>query len=229
MEEIFRTPAEPIYSTGDHWNAMSRMVHTGNVDIITGDWLSEMNIAWNSIAKQEYPELGYESGFATQLEDCIDEIAAKGLKVITNAGALNTPALTRKVKEMCQKRGHTSLVIASVVGDDISHLLTQPESCKALKFSHLDHEEQSLENWELVEGVHCAVAYIGARGIIAALEAGADIVICGRVTDASPVIGAAAWWYEWKEDSFNELAGALVAGRKKPQQPQYMTNFKKSS
>lgn len=192
---------------------MSRMVHSGNVDIITGDWLSEMNIAWNAITKKENPELGYEAGFLTQLEDCIDEIVAKELKVITNAGALNIPVLARKVEELCQKRGHSSFTVASVVGDDISQLLTKPASRKALKFSHLDHEEQSLEDWELAPEIHCAVAYIGARGIIAALEAGADIVICGRVTDASPVLGAAAWWYGWKEDSLDELAGALIAGR----------------
>jgi hypothetical protein len=57
------------------------------------------------------------------------------------------------------------------------------------------------------------VAYIGAWGIVAALNAGADIIICGRVTDASPVVGAATWWYGWKEDSFDQLAGALIASR----------------
>ncbi len=202
-----------LSSTGDHWNAMSRMVHTGNVDIITGDWLSEMNIAWNAITKKEHPELGYESGFLTQLEDCIDDIVAKGLKVVTNAGALNTPALTSKVAQLCQEKGHGDVVVACVVGDDISHLLTQPGALKTLNLSHLYHVDQSLEDWELRAEVRCAVAYLGARGIIAALNAGADIVICGRVTDASPVIGAAAWWYGWEEDSFDELAGALIAGR----------------
>jgi hypothetical protein len=57
------------------------------------------------------------------------------------------------------------------------------------------------------------VAYIGAWGIVEALNAGADIVICGRVTDASLVKGAAAWWYGWRRDAWDELAGALVAGR----------------
>ena len=50
------------------------------------------------------------------------------------------------------------------------------------------------------------------RGIVAALKEGADIVICGRVTDASPVIGAAAWWYDWSVRHFKEMAGALIAG-----------------
>ena len=192
---------------------MQRMVTTGNVDIITGDWLSEMNIAWNAITKRDNPELGYEGGFLSQLEECIDDIVAKGLKVVTNAGALNTAALTRKVEELLINKGHNRFVVASVVGDDLSSLLGQPAMRKALKLKHLDHEEQSVEDWDLASEVNCAVAYLGAQGIVAALNAGADIVICGRVTDASPVIGAAAWWYGWKEDSFDELSGALVAGR----------------
>lgn len=57
-----------------------------------------------------------------------------------------------------------------------------------------------------------ANAYVGARAIRAALEAGAEIIITGRVTDASPVIGAAAWWHNWGWDEYDALAGALLAG-----------------
>lgn len=57
-----------------------------------------------------------------------------------------------------------------------------------------------------------ANAYLGYRAIKAALDAGADIIICGRVADASPVIAAAAWWHGWYENEFDKLAGALVAG-----------------
>lgn len=57
-----------------------------------------------------------------------------------------------------------------------------------------------------------ANAYLGYRAIKQGLDAGADIIICGRVADASPVIGSAAWWYGWSESAFDELAGALIAG-----------------
>lgn len=192
---------------------MQRMVRDGNVDVITGDWLSEMNIAWNAILKKDNPDLGYEAGFLDQLEDCLDDIVSKEIKVITNAGALNTPALSRRVENLCKERGH-EVVVASVLVDDISDLLAESMTRKKMSLSHLDHPEQTLEKWNLASEIECGVAYIGAKGIIAALEAGADIVICGRVIDASPVIGAASWWYGWGQDSFDELAGALIAGRK---------------
>jgi hypothetical protein len=191
---------------------MARMVENGDVDIITGDWLSEMNIAWNAIAKFSDPSLGYEVGFLDQLSQCIDSVVSKGMKVITNAGALNIAALASKVEELCRRTGHEQVVVAQVVGDDITKLLKDKERQK-LELHHLDYEEQRLGDWDLNEEVHCGVAYIGAMGIVEALKAGADIVICGRVTDASPVIGAAAWWYGWGPESFDELAGALVAGR----------------
>ncbi|HEY7606858.1 MAG TPA: acyclic terpene utilization AtuA family protein, partial [Actinomycetes bacterium] len=57
-----------------------------------------------------------------------------------------------------------------------------------------------------------ANAYLGAWGIVAALEAGADVVVCGRVTDASLVVGPAAWHFGWAADDWDRLAGAVVAG-----------------
>mgnify|MGYP000141399490 CR=1 FL=1 len=60
--------------------------------------------------------------------------------------------------------------------------------------------------------VVAANAYLGYRAVKCALDEGADIVICGRVADASPVIAAAAWWYGWAPDRLDELAGALIAG-----------------
>ncbi|THZ73976.1 DUF1446-domain-containing protein [Aureobasidium pullulans] len=171
-----------------------------------------MNIAWESIRKAEDPELGYDVGFLRQLTECIDDIAERKIKIITNAGAMNAPVLARKVEELCQSRGH-DLVVATILGDDVSYLLKQGKSGqRALEFPHLDHQNQLLEDWDPDLEPTCAAAYIGAWGIVAALREGADIVICGRVTDASPVVGAAAWWYGWSEQSYDQLAGALIAG-----------------
>lgn len=202
-------------ATGDHPHAMARMAAHGEVDAIVGDWLSEMNIAWNAIAKLQDPDLGYESGFLTQLSESLDSVVKNGIKIVTNAGALNTPSLTRKVRELCKSRGYDHLVIASVTGDDVSPLLQDPiKRQELLSLLHLDHEEKTVRDWDPELEPICGNAYIGSGGIRAALDLEADIVICGRVTDASPVIGLASWWYGWKEDDYDELAGALVAGRR---------------
>ena len=69
----------------------------------------------------------------------------------------------------------------------------------------------------LHENLHHAISYLHVHprssfGIVAALNAGADIVLCGRVADASPFIGLAAWAYGWSRDNLDALAGAFVAG-----------------
>lgn len=197
-------------ATGDHPHAMQRMVRSGNVDVITGDWLSEMNIAWNAITRQEVDEtLGYENGFFEQLEECIDDIISQNIKVVTNAGALNTLGLYNKVRDLCQRRGHGDTVVAAVLGDDVSDLFAKGGKDQPTGVVHLDHPDMSVDDWEFTP---CAAnAYIGCWGIAKALEAGASIVLCGRCTDASPVMGAAAWYYGWREDQYEELAGSLLA------------------
>ncbi|OHE92895.1 hypothetical protein CORC01_11762 [Colletotrichum orchidophilum] len=197
-------------ATGDHPHAMARMLRSGNVQVITGDWLSEMNIAWNAITKRDVdPNLGYENGFYKQLEECIDDIMTKDVRVVTNAGALNTVALFDKIKGLCKRKGYHESVAAAVLGDDVSGLLQDTSKRGNLTFPHLDHPETTLDDWGFEPC--CGNAYIGCWGIVEALKAGARIVVCGRCTDASPVMGAAAWYYGWREDQHQELAGALLA------------------
>ena len=180
-------------ATGDAPHAMLRMAQTGDVDIITGDWLSEMNIAWNAIAKADDPNLGYEVGFLDQLEESIDVIVEKKIKVVTNAGALNTEGLRDRVREMCVRKGYGGVRIAAVLGDDVTREVVEwVRGCEEERgggFAHLDCEGLGLADWaEGVDEPASAVAYIGAWGIVEALKRGADIVLCGRVTDASPVV-----------------------------------------
>ena len=170
-----------------------------------------MNIAWNAVTKLNNPDRGYEEGFLTQLAECLDVILSNRIKVVANAGALNTPSLGRKAQDLCQDRGSQDLVVATVIGDDISELL-QRQGPELQSLHHIDHQNWQLADWPLQP--LCGVAYIGAWGIVEALRAGADIVVCGGVTDASPVVGATAWWYSGERNAWDQLAGSLVVGRR---------------
>src|SRR6266536_2400795 len=155
-----------------------------------------MNIAWRAISMQSDPKSGYEVGFLEQLSNCIEIVAEKGIKVVTNAGALNPLELAKQVEFLWNGRGlEGKLKVASVLGDDVTELL-KGEGWKELRrtLTHLDDDGLTLEGW-LFEPL-CGCAYIGAWGIVEALKKGADIVSFGGVTDASPVIGLAAWWYD---------------------------------
>lgn len=88
----------------------------------------------------------------------------------------------------------------------LPYLDSQNAKIKLPKHLHAFRENKTLH--PLVS----AHAYLGARGIVKALENGADIIVCGRVADAAPVVGASWWWHSWTETSYDQLAGGLIAG-----------------
>lgn len=87
-------------------------------------------------------------GFLTQLGESIDDVVAKEIKVITNAGALNPRALSMEVEQLCRARGHRGIVVATIVGDDVSDQVIRSTKSQTLPFRHLDHDDQLLRNWD---------------------------------------------------------------------------------
>ena len=190
----------------------------GDVDFITGDYLAEMNLAENAVAMAAGRHDGWEPCAWDGLDLSLEAIAARGVKVVINGGALNPRGLAQKTMSEVKRRG-LDLKVGYVYGDDLIEEVKEKLGKGELP-GHLDSENDQVSLAENakdlmdVKGkpVVSANAYLGARGIVEGLKRGADVVICGRVADASPVIGAAAYWWGWKDDDFDALAGALVAG-----------------
>ncbi|OQD82605.1 hypothetical protein PENANT_c020G08387 [Penicillium antarcticum] len=205
---------------GDSAYEMYRQATLGDVDFITGDYLAEVNMANNAQAFQRGEHAGYEETAWEGIKQTIDVIADKGIKVVINGGALNPKGLALKVNGLCRQKGYP-LSVAYVSGDDLYPRLgpNMPQSPEELK--HLDSGNDSVKPGPLTYAftntdnpvpMVSAHAYLGARGIVDGLCRGADIIICGRVSDASPVIAAAWYWHSWSETDYDCLAGALVAG-----------------
>jgi hypothetical protein len=125
-----------------------------------------------------------------------------------NAGASDTQKLAGVVTKMMKVKGH-DLSVAWISGDEVLPQLLEAQKRGDSPFENIC-TEQKLEDWEF-EPIY-AQAYLGGLGIAKAFEKGADIVICGRVSDASPVIGAAYWWHNWQRSDLDQLANAFVAG-----------------
>jgi hypothetical protein len=192
---------------GDRLAAMRWLLDSAEVDVITGDYLAELTmlILWK--AKQKDPESGYARTFLTQFAQVVTDCAARGVKVITNAGGLNPAGLAEAVRAIIAEAG-VSLSVAHVDGDDlIPHLATLRAA--GVPFTHVDTGADLAECG--AEPVS-ANAYLGGWGIATAMAGGADIVITGRVTDAALVVGAGAWWHDWSRTDFDALAGAVAAG-----------------
>lgn len=192
---------------GDRLAAMQDMIEGGPVDVVTGDYLAELTmlILWK--ARRKDPSGGYAKTFLTQLEQVLGTVLDRGIKVVANAGGLNPGGLAAQIDELSTRLGLAPKV-AWIDGDDITGRL--PELMSAgHEFIHLD-TGQSLRDADVAPVT--ANAYLGGWGIAEALASGADIVVCPRVTDASLVVGPAAWWHGWARTDYDALAGAVAAG-----------------
>jgi Acyclic terpene utilisation family protein AtuA len=192
---------------GDRSRAFEEVVTGGELDFVTGDYLAEVTMLILGRQRMKEPTAGYAKAFLHHLRPVLATILDKKIKVVVNAGGLNPHGLADAVRELGKKLG-VSPKIATVDGDDIRGRLDELQAA--------GHPLANLENGRPLRDcpapVYTANAYLGAWGIVEGLRAGADIVICPRVTDASLVVGPAAYWHDWKRDDWDALAGAVVAG-----------------
>ena len=174
---------------GDRVAAMHEMLTGGDLDYLTGDYLAELTMLILGRDRVKYPERGYAKTFLTQLEQCLGTAVDRGVRIVANAGGLNPAGLAIAVRALADKLG-VAVTVAHVEGDDLLPRASE------LGFP----------------GVLTANAYLGAWGIVECLNSGADIVVTGRVTDASVVVGPAAAHFGWSRDDYDKIAGAVVAG-----------------
>jgi hypothetical protein len=174
---------------GDRHSAMREMLTGGDLDYLTGDYLAELTMLILGRDRAKNPDRGYAKTFLTQLEVCLGLAKDNQVRIVTNAGGLNPAGLAAAVRALADRLG-IPVTVAHVEGDD---LLARTE--------------------ELGLGAPLtANAYLGAWGIVDCLGGGADIVVTGRVTDASVIVGPAAAHFGWGRTDYDQLAGAVVAG-----------------
>lgn len=192
---------------GDRFSAAKEMVEGGPIDFLTGDYLAELTMAILYRAQSKKPELGYAVTFLKQMEGVMGQCLDKGIKVVVNAGGLNPSGLAGALREVA-KTLQLHPKIAYIEGDNLMPRLASLQQ-QGVPFQHLD---KNLTLAATGMPPVSANAYLGCWGIVEALKKGADIVVTGRVADASVVMGPAAYHFGWSKDNWNALAGVAVAG-----------------
>ena len=193
---------------GDKLSAAKDLVDGGPIDVLTGDYLAELTMAILFGQKMQRGEdKGYVGTFLKQINQIAKSCKEKNIKIVSNAGGLNPKSMAIEIEKILKEQS-IDMKVAYIDGDDlmptISNLKKSGEEFKNIdKGKKLDESGYSPLT---------ANAYLGAWGIKEALDKGADIVVCPRVTDAAVVIGPAAWKFNWKRDNYDALAGALAAG-----------------
>jgi len=174
---------------GDRLAAMREMLTGGELDYLTGDYLAELTMLILGRDRMKHPDRGYAKTFLTQLEECLGLAHDRGVRIVANAGGLNPAGLADAVRALAQRLGVPAQV------------------------AHVDGDDLASRAEELGLGAPLtANAYLGAWGIVDCLNSGADVVVTGRVTDASVTVGPAAAHFGWDRTDYHQLAGAVVAG-----------------
>ena len=190
---------------GDSSVGAPQLVKSGQIDYLVFDYLAELTMSILAGARLKKPELGYATDFVSvAMKAVLKDVVKQGIRVVSNAGGVNPQGCADALAALAAEQG-VSLKIAVVSGDDVSPLLPQ------LRQSQPPVRELQ-SGAALPERVLTANAYLGAGPIQAALDAGAQIVVCGRVADPSLTVGPAMSHFGWRADDWDRLGRATMAG-----------------
>jgi hypothetical protein len=192
---------------GDTPAALDSLLGEG-VDYLCLEALAELTLAILQKDRARDETLGYTRDLPAYLTRALPSVVADGMKVITNAGGINPAAATRAAVETARGMGMQGVRIATVLGDDLTGRIDVLHR-GGESFAHRDTDAPFAE---FPGPALFASAYLGAAPIVAALRDGADVVITGRVADASLFLAAAAHAHDWALDDWDRMAAGIVIG-----------------
>jgi hypothetical protein len=193
---------------GDSPDAAYEQVTRGPLDYLGLDYLAEVTLSIMMRQRLRDPHKGFATDFVGFLRRALPIIAAKGIRVVTNAGGLNPTGCRDEIFKLARELGIRGLSVGVIEGDDLLPRLG--ELC-ALGH-HLESMETGKRLCEVRHKVLSANAYLGARPVAQALDGGAQIVLAGRVTDTALALGPLIHEFGWAEDDWDRLAAGTIAG-----------------
>jgi len=194
---------------GDWLEAPVRQVQGGPIDYLMMDYLAEVTMSIMQKQKSRDPAAGYARDFVPAMERILPDLAAKGIRVTSNAGGVNPRACAEAVLDAARRLGLGGRIrVGLVTGDDILDRLDE--------LLARGHELRDLDTGrplsDIRDRVRSANAYLGMAPVVQALRDGADIVITGRVTDTGLTLGPLAHELGWRTDDWDRIAAGTVAG-----------------
>ena len=194
---------------GDSLDAPFHLARDGRLDVLTLEYLAELTLAILSHLRSKNANAGYVTDFPPLLDRLAPLLVERpGLKIVTNAGGLNTASCAVVCGRIAVGHGLDDMAIGVVTGDDVLGRIASWRGDGV----PLDHMETGEAIDRVADRLVCANVYLGARPIAEALGGGARLALTGRVADASLTVGPVVDRFKWGWDDWDRLAGASVAG-----------------
>lgn len=187
---------------GDTETAAAQLIRHGDIDYLVADYLAEITLSIMAGQKLKDPSQGYARDFVQTIAPLLSDIRDRGIRVLANAGGVNPVACRDALQTLCDRAG-VPLRIALVLGDDV---LPQARDLRAGDIREMTTDQP------LPDRLVSLNAYLGAPGLVAALERGADIVVTGRVADSALVLAPLVHEFGWSWQDYDRLAQGSLAG-----------------
>ncbi|MAV34067.1 MAG: terpene utilization protein AtuA [Planctomycetaceae bacterium] len=188
---------------GDSNMSTPQLLASGELDYLVFDYLAEITMSIMARQRAKNADYGYAHDFVSKvMRDALPDIAAQGVKVISNAGGVNPQSCGRAIEKLLEQLG-LNLSVAVVTGDDLMERIEQLRAEGVTEmFSGLPMPTECMS----------MNAYLGAFPIASALDRGADIVLTGRGVDSAVTLGAGIHEFGWQPTDYDQLAGGSLAG-----------------
>jgi hypothetical protein len=188
---------------GDTETAAPQLLGGGSLDYLVFDYLAEITMSIMAGARLRDSSGGYATDFVTRvMRNCMKDALEKRVRIVTNAGGVNPLACRAALLTLAKELG-VSPKIAVVLGDDL-----MPIKDDLVR----EDVREMFSGAALPAFLLSANAYFGAKPIVDALAAGAEIVITGRLVDSALVLGPLVHEFGWRWDDFDRLAQGSLAG-----------------
>ncbi|MEO8574584.1 MAG: acyclic terpene utilization AtuA family protein [Pyrinomonadaceae bacterium] len=194
---------------GDLLTAPVDQVRGGPIDYLMLDYLAEVTMSILQKQRSRDPQAGYAKDFIALMREILPDCVEKNIKVLSNAGGVNVAGCADAIKTVAGELGLMGKVkIGVITGDDILGQLDEFAD-QGVEITNMETGEPLSE---IRDKVQSANVYLGAAGLVEALDKGAQIIVGGRLTDTGLTLAPLMHEFGWKFDDWDRVSAGTIAG-----------------